>query len=102
MEPAEVVLLVVGVAIFAILTWVWHFGRARKTLTDWAADGGLELMRAEVRFFRRGPFFWRSAKGHTVYHIVVRDADGQTRSGYARVGGWFLGVLSRQVTVEWE
>jgi hypothetical protein len=96
------VLLIFGVLILGVCLWVWHYGRARQTLTDWAADSGLELIRAEVRFFRRGPFFWRSGRGHTIYYIVVRNGDGQTRSGYARVGGWLLGVLSREVMVRWE
>lgn len=80
----------------------WHFARSRKMVEQWARDNGLELVNVERRFMFRGPFWWRTGKGQEVFRVTVRDGAGHVRSGYVRVGGWFLGLLSDQVTVEWD
>ena len=48
------------------------------------------------------PFFWTTSKTQVVYRIVVSDAAGQQRSGYARVGGFMTGLLSEKVDVRWD
>lgn len=93
---------VVAFAALAIALWAWHFSRSRQILQSWAARSGLELLQAERRLFFRGPFWWRTGKGQEVFRIVVRDAAGQQRSGHARIGGWFLGMLSDHVEVRWD
>ena len=80
----------------------WYFTRSRNMVEQWARDNGLELIEAERRWFRRGTFWWRTGKGQEVFRVTIRDGSGQVRSGYVRVGGFFLGLLSDQVNVEWD
>ena len=60
------------------------------------------IVRQEYRTFFRGPFFWSSSKGQTVYYVVVEDSAGARQSGYVRCGGWWLGLLSVRVEVRWD
>jgi hypothetical protein len=100
--PILMVLGVVGLIVFAFLQMSWHYSTSQKNLDDWAAKSGFELISAERRSFRRGPFFFFTSEDQEVYRITVRDQDGQTREGYARTGGWILGQLSDRVEVEWD
>ena len=91
-----VIIVLVGVSLW------WHFSRSLSMVEQWARDNGLTLVEVERRYMFHGPFWWRTGKGQAVFRVTVRDGSGQVRSGYVRVGGWFLGLLSDQVTVEWE
>jgi hypothetical protein len=77
------------------------FSRSRRLLDGWAAEHGYELLRADLRPFLKGPFFW-SSKGQTVYRVLVRDRQGQERAGWVRCGSWLLGLLSDQVEARWD
>jgi len=79
----------------------WNVARSRTVLQGWAALNGFEILESEFRFFRRGPFFWTTSKGQTVYYVTVRDAQGQTRSGWVRCGSWWLGLWSDRAEVRW-
>lgn len=93
--------VLVPLAVVGVLLMVWHVSRSRTTLEQWAADHGYELLQAERRYLRRGPYFWTTSKGQEVFFIVVKDAGGNTQSGWARVGGFTLGQLSQKVSVRW-
>src|SRR5262245_40079728 len=88
-----ILLLVVGV----ILTLVSHFSRSSSLLRSWADQHGLRIIRKEYRTFLRGPFFWTSSKGQTVYRVIVEDKLGNQRSGWVRCGSWWFGLLSSHV-----
>jgi hypothetical protein len=92
--PVFVILAIVGIA--------WHFGRSQSLLDKWAAANGYRIIRREYRNFFRGPFFWTSAKGQTVYYVIVEDQVGRTRNGWVRCGGWWMGLLSDHVEVRWD
>ena len=91
--------LIVAVGVMAVIS---HFSRGRSLLDAWAAREGLTIVSAQYCWMWRGPFWWRSSDSNAVYRIVVRDARLGTRSGYARCGSVFLGMWSRDVTVEWD
>jgi hypothetical protein len=91
-----------AVAVVVILAIVWHFGRSNSLLHRWAAQSGLRIIRQEYRNFFKGPFFWTSTKGQTVYYVVVEDSAGNTRSGWVRCGSWWFGLLSDNVEVRWD
>lgn len=93
------VLVVVG---FAVLSMVWHFSRSNTVLEQWAADNGFELLSSEYCHFMRGPFFWTTSKGQTVYYVKVRTRSGHVRTGWVRCGGFFLGLWSDAAEVRWE
>ena len=99
---ANQVLTVVAVIILAVIAMVWHFRRSRSLLEDWAAENGYRLLSSQYRNFSRGPFFWTTSKGQTVYRVTVQDRDGATRSGWVRCGSWWGGLLSDKVQVRWD
>ena len=101
MDNALPVLGFVVLAMFAIAMLVFHFSRAKSILEQWAEDNGYEIISSEQRWFG-GAFWWRKSKGQEVYYVTVRTPDGQIRRGWVRCGGWFLGVLSDQTSVEWD
>jgi hypothetical protein len=89
-------------ALIVIAGFLWHFGRSNSLLDQWAERNGYEIVRREHRSFFKGPFFWTSTRGQSVYYVVVEDEAGNRRSGYARCGGWWFGLLSNNVEVRWD
>ena len=102
MNDGSTILMILLVAIVAIGSMAWHFSRSRSILEQWAAEQGFEIVHREYRSFRRGPFFWTTSKGQTVYYVTVRDSTGNQRSGWVRCGGWFLGLMADKAEVRWE
>jgi hypothetical protein len=98
----EALFAVAAIAVLIGLSLWWHFGRSSSLLQLWAEINGYRIVRKEYRTFFRGPFFWSSSKGQTVYYVVVEDSAGERRSGYVRCGGWWLGLLSDRVEVRWD
>jgi acetamidase/formamidase len=94
-------LMVLFLGLIVLSLW-WTSSRSREILDGWVAENGYTLLDAERRWFLRGPFFFFAGKGHEVFRVEVRDAEGSTRRGYVRVGGWWLGLLSDKVAVEWD
>ena len=96
------ILLVVAFAAFAIFMIAWHFSRSRSLLEHWADENGYRIVESSYRNFVRGPFFWTTSKGQTVYRVTIEDRGGRVRSGWVRCGGWWLGLLSDRVQVRWD
>src|SRR4051794_40229994 len=96
------VLLLIPFAIIGVVVWTWRKGRARAMLDVWAATQRLRLLEVEPRTLFKGPFFLTSSRGQAIYRITVQDSQGAVRQGYARCGGWFLGLLADQVEVRWD
>jgi len=94
--PVLLVLVICGGAFY------FQYSRSRSLLEGWAAQNGYEILQREFRYLRRGPFFWTSSKGQTVYYVSVRDREGQVRFGFVRCGGWWLGLWSAKTEVRWD
>jgi hypothetical protein len=95
------IIIVVVIAV-AIVSAVFHFSRAASILETWAARNGFRILASERCWFWRGPFFFRTSKSQEVYRVTIQDGSGQTRSGYVRCGGFFLGMFSDQADVVWD
>jgi hypothetical protein len=93
---------VAAIAVLIGLSFWWHFSRSSSLLYRWAEKNGYRIVRKQYRTFFRGPFFWTSSKGQTVYYVVVEDSAGARRSGYVRCGGWWLGLMSDHAEVSWD
>ncbi len=102
MEQLVPILFIAFVLGLIILTITWHFSRSNSLLQQWARRNGLRIIQQEYRHFFRGPFFWTTSKGQTVYYVTVEDQQGNRRRGWVRCGGWFLGLLSDHVEARWE
>jgi hypothetical protein len=84
-----------------VVIWMWKVSSSRTTLELWAGEMGYQLLQAERRHFRRGPFFWATYVGQEVFFIVVKNTNGEVLRGWARVGGFLVGQLSQKVSVRW-
>ncbi len=93
---------VMVIAVLGIGSLFWRFSRSKSILEKWAEQNGYEILESDYRMLAKGPFFWRSSEEQAVYHVKVRDGQGQIRTGWIRCGGWVLGLLSDKVEVKWE
>jgi hypothetical protein len=98
----EALFAVAAIAVLIGLSFWWQSSRSSSLLQRWAEENGYRIVRREYRTFFRGPFFWNSSKGQTVYYVVAEDSAGARRSGYVRCGGWWLGLVSDRVEVRWD
>jgi len=100
-ETVPIILVVAALGLgLAVMTWSWSQGR--RILEQWAQTKGYRIVSSEVRWLRRGPFFWTTSKGQMVYYVVVDTPDGQTRRGYVRCGSFFWGLLNDKAEERWE
>ncbi len=90
------------VIVLAIVSMSWTFARSSSILETWARENGYRLLSSEYRWLSKGPYFFRTSKGQTVYRVSVQDAQGRTRSGFVRCGSWIFGLLSDKVDVRWD
>jgi hypothetical protein len=82
------------------LSTTWHWFRSRFLLKQWASANGFELVQMSINWYKFGPFL--GSKRQEVYQIKVRDHKGRERSGWAKCGGYFLGLLVNEVEVIWD
>jgi hypothetical protein len=100
----ETIFILAGLLLFgaiALASTRWQLRRGREMLESWCSRNGMELVSCGHRLLFRGPYFWAS-KGQVVYRIGTRDRSGRLRSGFARCGGYWLGVFTDQVDVRWD
>jgi hypothetical protein len=102
MEAFGVFAVFVVIIVVLVGSIAWHFGRSKSILQQWADKNGYRILQQEYRNFFKGPFFWTSSKGQTVYYVTVSDSAGKVRKGWVRCGGWFLGLLSDNIEVCWD
>jgi hypothetical protein len=102
MEGVAGFVLFLAFAAVVVLAIVWHYSRSNDLLHQWAERHGYRIVRQEYRNFFKGPFFWTTSRGQTVYYVTVEDRQGQQRNGWVRCGGRFLGLLSDNVDVRWD
>jgi hypothetical protein len=100
MSPDTVGTIVILVGLAATGLYI-HFlvTRSKYLLNKWATDNHFQLLHAEHRMFRKGPFLW-SSRQQVVYRVRVRDDQSREREGWVRVGGWWIGVFSDKVEAE--
>jgi hypothetical protein len=94
-------LLVVFVLVAFVAGLIWHSIRSRALLDRWAERNGYRIIDADYRNFFRGPFFWTTARGQSVYRVTV-ELKGDVLKGWVRCGSRWFGLLSDQVEVRWD
>jgi hypothetical protein len=101
MHAFEIILVFLGLAVLVAVMARWQHFRADRILKQWAQETGIEIVSAEKRYLRLGPFFV-STRGQFVFRIVVKDQAGMQRTGWLRVGGLITGVFSDRAEVKWD
>ena len=89
MEEGTALLLALVVMSFCLGMLIWTFSRSRQMLERWAADNSYEILSSQLRWLRKGPFFWTSSKGQVVYYVAVRTPEGHTKRGWVRRGSFW-------------
>jgi hypothetical protein len=102
MKGNFLLLAIVVVVIAGVSIMVWTFSRSRQMLDSWAAESSYQLLSSEIRWIRRGPFFWTTSESQVVYYVTVRAHDGTAKSGWVRCGSFLFGVLQDKVEARWE
>jgi hypothetical protein len=103
-EPHNLGIILVVSCVFSlmVLLIVWSNSRGLSMLDVWASENGYDILSREACWFFRGPFFWGTSEGQKVYKVTLRDQDGRVRHGYARCGGYWLGLWTDRVEVRWD
>ncbi len=102
---SELALALLGAAVAVALSlgiFVWEQRRSRELLQRWAAKHGYSIVSREARYWRLGPFSGSTSKYQRVFYVRIRNPGGQERSGWVRLGNWWLGLLSDQVEERWK
>lgn len=87
------------VILMVYLQTLWAKGLIRQ----WALNNDWEIIRCRLRLFRLGPFsYFGSSAGQYIFRIEAMNNGGTIRTGYARAGGFFFGLLRRRVEVRWD
>lgn len=102
MQGGPELAVVVLAVLLVVVGMAWHFGRSRSLLDLWAERNGFRILASEYRNMFRGPFFWTTSRGQTVYRVTVEDKAGHVRTGWVRCGGWWLGLWSDHVEARWD
>jgi hypothetical protein len=89
--------LIIGVLLVGLACYFYAFSRRSSlVLEKWVSENGYQLLSAQLRLFRKGPYWW-SSRSQSVYRVEILDAEGNMRSGWVRCGSWWMGVFSDQV-----
>ncbi|MFO0889923.1 MAG: hypothetical protein U0790_12385 [Isosphaeraceae bacterium] len=91
-----------GLVLFLLVCCLnFYYRTVPAALARWAEEGGVRVLKAQMRSFFRGPFFWNSSRYQVVYRVRVRDEQAQERWGWVRIGRWWWPDAS-QIEVEWD
>ena len=69
----------------------------RSAIRASLAQAGYEIVKMQYRLLRQGPLFWTTTRSQIVYRLIVRDAAGRQRTGWAR---WGRAWLFKAITLE--
>lgn len=99
--------IIVTISVTIILYFVAsHFSlnAGEKHLKNWAIKNKLTITSCVYHHHNFGPFqkeLFFSRGGYSIYEFKVKDEFGKEKNGFARVGGYHLGLFSDSVEVKW-
>ena len=104
MPPEFKAYLIIG-AIIAIHAWIGYSAitSCRRNIREWAEDKGYQILKMNLRMFRKGPYMFRSTEMQVVYNVLVEE-NGTEREGFIRQGGFIVGLglgNKRKFQIRW-
>ena len=85
------VAIIVAAPVVAMVAWgVVRLRRGRAAIRASLERAGYRVVSMQHRIIRQGPLFWTTTRSQVVYRVVVSDADGRQRTGWARWGRRWL------------
>ena len=95
-------IVVVGFIFLAVISAAGQESRSVGMIQQWTDQNGYQLISSDRKYMSLGTPFWAANdKRYTLHRITVKDANGNTRSGYALCRKNFA-LLSRKVEVKWD
>lgn len=80
-----------------------HIVWAKKRMASWAIRNNYTIEKCNLCLFNIGPFsYFGTSGGQYIFKIEAISAEGKRRTGYARAGGFFFGLLRSRVEVKWD
>ena len=87
---------------FAVILYL-HITWARHRIKQWAERNNYRITKCKMCLTNIGPFsYFGTSGGQSVFKIEAVNAEGKTRTGYVRAGGFFFGLLRKRVEVKWD
>ena len=94
-----------GIQFFLIFAAVLvvHFVWAKRRINQWASRNNYNVLKCKICLINIGPSsYFGTSGGQSVFKIEVENHEGKIRTGYARAGGFFFGLLRERVEVKWD
>lgn len=82
---------------------VFHVVWAKYRIKQWALRNSYKIIECKICLVNLGPFsYFGTSGGQSVFKIEVVSFEGKTKTGYARAGGFFFGLLRDRMEVKWD
>lgn len=104
MEQIVVVALpfVIGIT-FGVYMLRWQYRTAEARLRSWAEKSAYNLIeQRRANPAGTGPMTRSTTNKQIIYCVVIATASGDRRSALVRIGSPAAGVLSKELSVEWQ
>ena len=89
--------VIVFVIVFLQIKW------AKYRINQWALRNNYTISQCDVCLFNIGPFsYFGTSGGQYIFRLTAMNPEGKIRTGYARAGGFFFGLLRERVEVKWD
>lgn len=80
-----------------------HIIWAKRRLKQWAQRNNYTINKCKMCLINIGPFsYFGTSGGQSIFKIEAVNSEGEIRTGYARAGGFFFGLLRDRVEVKWD
>jgi len=80
---------------------LWERNESIKRMIKWAEGNQYTIIDAVSRRWAERPGFFSSSMLQVCFHVKLRELGGRERECWVRLGGYFSGLLSRNVDVFW-
>ena len=89
--------------LFFIAVIIAHVVWAKRRIKQWALRNNHKITKCKICLVNLGPFsYFGTSGGQSVFKIEAVNTEGKARTGYARAGGFFFGLLRDRVEVKWD
>ena len=90
-------------ALLFLIVVILHIIWAKYRIKQWAARNDFVITKCRLCLTNIGPFsYFGTSGGQSVFKIEAVNTEGKVKTGYARAGGFFFGLLRKRVEVKWD
>ena len=93
----------IQIGLIFLIVVILHTMWAKKRIKQWASRNNYTITQCKLCLVNIGPFsYFGTSGGQSVFKIEAVNVAGERRTGYARAGGFFFGLLRCRVEVKWD